>query len=122
MAVAPAFQLVNVDEYNITDTDATVQQIAAADIATWFSVLIDNSDNSVTVYLKVLDAGSSPTIGTDEPDWVIAVPAGVKREFTPNGAYGLTIDNDLFFWCVTGAGVAGTASPASKVKVTLRAT
>lgn len=77
---------------------------------------VDNAANAAASFLKFYDNGN-PTVGTTAPDFVVRIPAGVRRQLViPEG---LAFAVALSFACVTAGGTSGTTSPASAVVVLL---
>lgn len=99
------------------DLDASVEQIASADISRIYALRVNNQDNTSTSYVRLWDASSTPAVGTDDPDWILPVPAGEIKTFTFGaGLAGVAISNDLFLAAVTEKGKTGSTSPTNNVK------
>ena len=101
--------------FNCVQTDATstvdILKGAAGEI---LKVEIDNTGNSVAVYLKAWDTTGSVTVGTTANDFAFKCPASSLRVYScPNGA---AFANGLKVACVTeGGGTAGNTSPTVDV-------
>jgi len=83
-----------------------------------YQVQVDNTGNTVTSYLKILDA-SSATPGTSNPDLTLAIPAAKK--VTYNMDIGHPYASGVSLWCTAGAEVGNTQSPGSVVAFALLA-
>lgn len=85
---------------------------------TIFTVDVDNTANVAASYVKLYD-NAAPTVGTTNPDIVVLVPAGERRQYVvPEG---VAFANALSFACVTVGGTQGTVSPSSAVIVRILA-
>tara|TARA_R110002051_G_scaffold302121_1_gene370390 strand:- start:36 stop:419 length:384 start_codon:yes stop_codon:yes gene_type:complete len=102
--------ITDVDISSNADTDVTGE--LAGEI---FVIKIDNTANSVPVYVKVVD-GASASPGTTHPDWVFYAASGSVVSYAmPMGA---PYSEGLSVWAVTGAESTGGASntdPANDV-------
>jgi len=80
---------------------------------------VDNTGNASTAaHLKVYDSTDPADDGSANPEIVLRVQAGVKRQFIGMNLAGAPATPDithLSLRCVTEAGVAGTTSPGSAV-------
>ena len=108
------FHCVNLDpDHNVETLDASS--------GTLYKVEIDNSANTVPVYVKLYDSTSTVNVGGDattSPDWVFMCPASVTRVYS--SPTGTTYGNGLKAICVTAAGTdlngtAASTAPASNV-------
>ena len=100
-----------------TSATATKSVIATSSI-TLFGVEIDNTANSAASYLKGYDnVTGSVTVGTNNPDLIL--PAAASTKITYMFDQGVAFGTGLVLACVTGAGTAGTSSPASAVIIKL---
>ena len=98
-----------------TDLENTAVAVIAA-AATIYMIEIDNTANPAQVnYVKLYDTAGAITVGTTVPDWVIRIPAGVKRSISM--ADGFAMANGIAAACVTAGGTGGTSSPTSSVVV-----
>tara|TARA_R100000458_G_scaffold11760_1_gene9561 strand:- start:132 stop:530 length:399 start_codon:yes stop_codon:yes gene_type:complete len=106
------FHCVNLDaDHNVETLDGTSGVL--------YKVEIDNTQNTVPVYVKLYDTTGTVNVGGDAatgPDWAFMCPAGVTRVYS--SPTGTTYGNGLKAICVTAAGtdLNGTASstaPAS---------
>lgn len=96
-----------------TDLENTGVAVVAA-AATIYQMEIDNTANPAqVVYVKLYDTAGAVTVGTTVPDWVVRVPAGVKRSI--NLADGFAMANGIVAACVTAGGTGGTTSPTNSV-------
>ena len=85
---------------------------------TLYTVDVDNTANVAAVYVKLYDS-AAPTVGTTNPDVVLLLPAGERRQYVmPEGVAFATA---LSFACVTAGGTPGTVSPSSPVIVRILA-
>ena len=80
-----------------------------------YKVEIDNTGNSVPVYVKLYDTTGGVTHATTDPNWVLKCPASVSRVFTC--ATGNAFGNGIKALCATepGTGSTATVNPASAV-------
>ena len=82
-----------------------------------YKVEIDNTGNSVPVYVKLYDLGSAAacTHATTDPNWMLKCPAQSSRVFTC--ATGNAFANGIKALCATEAGTGATAvvNPAADV-------
>jgi len=83
---------------------------------TVYNIEIDNNGvgTPTTVYFKIWDS-KSPTLGTDYPDHVFAIPAGVKRNISILD--GMTIETGLSYACVKGMAYDSAVDPDTTVQV-----
>lgn len=85
---------------------------------TLYTVDVDNTANVAAVYVKLYDS-AAPTVGTTNPDVVLLLPAGERRQYVmPEGVAFATA---LSFACVTAGGTPGTVSPTNPVIVRILA-
>ena len=101
--------------FSCLQTDATVAlDVLKGAAGQIFKVEIDNTNNSVPVFVKAWDTTGSVTVGTTANDFGFKCPASVLRVYScPNGA---AFANGLKVACVTdGGGTAGTTSPTNDV-------
>ena len=99
--------------------DTNSQNVAVAVKAssgTIYTIIIDNTANGVASFVKLWDlASGSVTVGGTAPDWIVKIPAGVKRTLAiPEG---IAFANALSVATVTAGGTAGTTNPTSAVAV-----
>lgn len=95
-----------------SDVDNTAENNVNDGAATIYSIVIDNTANAATSYIKFYNA-AAPTVGTTAPDMILMMPASVEREFTfPDG---VVFSSALSWAGVTTAGTAGTTGPTSNV-------
>jgi len=100
-----------------TDATSTVDTLKAG-AGSIFKVEIDNTNNSVPVYVKLWDTVGGFTVGgthaNDDPDFVFKCPASVLRVYAcPNGAL---FAAGIKAACVTdGGGTPGSTSPSNDV-------
>lgn len=81
---------------------------------------VDNTQNSIDVFLKIWDKATAPVIGTDDPDIVIRVSAGTKLVVPyPSDGDGVLFINPMYVACVTTGGTTGTTSPPNTVTATI---
>lgn len=76
------------------------------------SIVADNALNGAVTFLKMWNVASgSVTIGTTAPDWIIPIPASVKRTMVfPEG---LAMTTALTIAATTTAALAGVTGPSS---------
>ena len=100
-------------------TDATIiQDTLKAGSGRVYKVEVDNTGNTVPVYVKLYDINSGVTHGSTHPNWCFKCPAGVARAFTC--ANGNVFGTGLRATCSTEAGTGTTttgtgADPANDV-------
>ena len=108
------FHCVNLDaDHNVETLDGTS--------GTLFKVEIDNTQNTVPVYVKLYDTTGTVNVGGDattHPEWVFMCPASVTRVYS--SPTGNTYGSGLKAVCVTAAGTdlngtAASTAPASSV-------
>lgn len=80
-----------------------------------YKVEIDNTGNSVPVFVKLYDTTGGVTHATTDPNWVLKCPAQSSRVFTC--ATGNAFANGIKALCATEAGTGATAvvNPAADV-------
>jgi len=80
-----------------------------------YKVEIDNTGNSVAVFVKLYDTTGGVTHATTDPNWVLKCPAQSSRVFTC--ATGNAFANGIKALCATEAGTGATAvvNPAADV-------
>ena len=76
-------------------------------------IIIDNSNNSTAVYLKLYNTTGSVTVGTTDPACVFPAAASEAADF--QFSPGLTLDTGIKYACVQEAGTAGTTNPSNAV-------
>jgi len=98
--------------YENTDVDAVSGVKGAA--GTIHSIIVDNTLNAAITYLKMWNVASgSVTFGTTSPDYIIQIPASVKRSIVfPEG---LAFTVALSVAASTTAALAGVTAPTSSV-------
>lgn len=96
---------------NVTDNSRTID-----------AVKIDNTANTHAVFLKLYNADSSspPTLGSNNPDFVLPCSASSSADFTFDP--GSTLATGTYAAVVTTAGTAGTTGPTNAVTVTILTT
>tara|TARA_R100000030_G_scaffold7333_2_gene5131 strand:- start:124 stop:495 length:372 start_codon:yes stop_codon:yes gene_type:complete len=97
-----------------TDATCTVDTLTGTS-GKLFKVEIDNTANSVPVYVKLYDTTGGVTHATTDPNWVLKCPASVSRVFTC--ATGNAFANGIKALCATepGTGSTATVNPANDV-------
>jgi len=113
------------DDTVYEDVDVDGGGVLVKDGATTiYSIEVDNSDNSVEVFLQLWDlaSGSAPSVGDAADEWY-RIPASTVRKILVDtyDGNGLPILNGCYMACVTTGGQGGTTSPTNAVKVTIRA-
>ena len=80
-----------------------------------YKVEIDNTGNSVPVFVKLYDTTGGVTHATTDPNWVLKCPSQSSRVFTC--ATGNAFANGIKALCATEAGTGATAvvNPAADV-------
>jgi len=98
-----------------TDTDIAGTAVAVkASSTVVYEIEVDNTANGAASYLKLWNTGTV-TVGTTVPDWVIMIPASVKRTLVmPDG---ITFATALSVACTTAGGTTGSTGPTSDVAV-----
>jgi hypothetical protein len=107
--------------YSSSAMGTTVEGIKASS-AKVFSVIVDNTTNSLATYVKLWNATSgSVTLGTTAPDEVIYVPASsiVTHVMYTGATQGKTFGTALSAAAVTTGGTAGVTPPAFATVVTV---
>ena len=100
-----------------TSASATKSVITTSS-TTLYGIEFDNTNNSAYSYIKLYDnVIGSVTVGTSSPDMVAAAAASTKVTYLFD--QGVSFGTGLVLACVTGAGTAGTSSPASAVIIKL---
>ena len=95
------------------DPDHTVETLDASS-GTLYKVEIDNTANSVPVYVKLYDTTGGVNVGDDSataPEWVFMCPASVTRVYS--SPTGTTYGSGLKAVCVTVGGTALNSTAAS---------
>ena len=90
-----------------TDATCTVDTLKGS-AGRIFKVEVDNTGNTVPVYVKLYDTTGGVTHATTDPNWVLKCPAGVARAFTC--ANGNQFGTGLKALCATEAGTGSTAT------------
>jgi len=113
----------------VTDTEAngTAEKDVTTGGGTKYSIQIDNTLNTVGVYVKVADnamAGNAAA-ATTTPNWVYYAPAGLTVTYACPG--GSAYSTALSFWCTTvkasfHTGSEAQTDPTNKVVVRILAT
>lgn len=110
-----AYGNLGTQKFTDVDLDNSVSQLLAAG-ATLFGLEVNNSQNSVDVFVKIWDKASAVTVGTTAPRFIFRVPAGEILPFPTYGnGDGYVLTNGLAVACVTAGGTAGTTSPDNAV-------
>jgi hypothetical protein len=94
-------------------TSATVVKASAGTV---FGVDILNNTAAI-VYLKLYDKATAPTVGTDIPVVVIAVPIGGFASHTLGGMAGRRFSAGISYAVTTGVADTDTAAPTAGVKL-----
>ena len=105
----------------VTSTNATAlanPNVTGSTSGRIYQVQIDNTENTVTSYLKIFDSASA-TPGSSIP--ILTLPANAGKKVTYAINTGLAYASGVCFWCTTGAEVASTQSPNSPVPVVILA-
>ena len=115
---AVAGKLIVDDDLGSTESE----NVTSASSGKIFMVEIDNTLNTVPVYLKIRDASSvDPTVsasnGDGTPELMFYAPSA--KSITYVMPEGHTYDAGVSMWCVTSPTVANTTSPGSDVTVSL---
>jgi hypothetical protein len=101
-----------------TSANSTSNNNVCGASCTIYTVDVDNTANVAASYVKLYD-NAAPVVGTTNPDIVVVVPAGDRRQYViPEG---VDFSTALSFCCVTVGGTQGTISPASAVIVRILA-
>ena len=81
-----------------------------------YNLEIDNTGagTPTAVYLKIWDS-KNPTLGVDDPDYVIMISANVKRNMSILS--GLTISNGLSYACTKVASMDDATDPDTVVQL-----
>lgn len=120
MAVTVAQRgFVETNTFSDLDVDATPEEIKTSS-STMFSIVADNSNNTVKVYIKIYNVSSSPTVGTTAPNYVIPIAAGAVLRHAFNGGKGVTMDTGIFVACVTSDGTSGSTAPTNAVTAEIK--
>ncbi len=103
--------------YKNSDSNGTKSGVKASS-GNLYSLILDNSANVATSYVKLYDAASgSVTVGSTAPDWIFKVPASTKLTIIlpETIAFGTALTEAT----VTAGGTAGTSNPSSAVPIVL---
>ena len=107
-------------EWKDTASDNTVQEIKASS-AKVHTVSINNESGTADVYVNMWDKSASPTLGTDDPDFILAALAGEKVDYhfrDVNGDDGCAVANKLYLATSNAPGVnAAPTGTAPQVTV-----
>jgi len=103
-------------KYINSDVDSVTGVKASA--GTLHHIIVDNTANAAVTYLKLWDVASgSVTLGTTSPDYVLKIPASVKRTIVfPEG---LAFGTALSVAATTTGVLAGVTAPTSEVILTI---
>ncbi len=104
-------------EYENLSVDATASTLVVSSTVV-YRVEIDNSNNSAISYLKMYDV-DGPAAATDDPLFVIPVPANTVLPFRLADSAGYTFGTAVALRCTTGKDNDNTDSPASAVLVSV---
>tara|TARA_Y100001938_G_C7953470_1_gene360482 strand:- start:246 stop:614 length:369 start_codon:yes stop_codon:yes gene_type:complete len=92
----------------------SVKENVTGGTGTLYQVEIDNSSNAAAVYFKLLD-GTSATMGTTSPTFMLYCPANKRRSFVmPKG---VAFSSGFTHWCTTGAADTSSGEPGTKPDV-----
>ena len=75
------------------------------------SVFLDNTAGSADAYLRIWDATSGKTNGTDAADYIFYAPGNSARMYSI--PLGLTIDTGILYVGANAAGNSGSAAPTN---------
>ena len=75
------------------------------------SVFLDNTAGSADAYLRIWDATSGKTNGTDAADYIFYAPGNSARMYSI--PLGLTIDTGILYAGANAAGNSGSAAPTN---------
>lgn len=105
-------------DLDVGSVPVDVLNSSVAATPTVFGLVINNSENTVAIYLHMWNAASgSVSVGTTEANVIFRVPAGGVVGFAPNGGIGLAFGTACSVACLTAS--KGSAGPVSDVKVTV---
>lgn len=113
----PTSQL-HTQKFFAENLNASVFTIDVATNLTLFALIVDNTGNTVDVFVKIWFAASSPTVGTTDPDIILRVEASQKQDFPIADGFGFAAgaSNNMYFACVTAGGTAGATAPTNAVE------
>ena len=120
MALSLTSSVADVGGVQAVQTSATAAiDTLKATSGTLYKVEIDNSANSVAVFVKLYNnSGGAPTVGSTDPNFIFKCAASSTIAYScPSGT---AFANALYAICVTTAGTAGTASQNPEAAVTYR--
>lgn len=100
--------------------DATINYLVTTANEELYGLEIDNSQNTVDVFVKVWDLDTGVDLGTTVPDFVFRVDAGKKVPLPLTGGdlstdIGVTMATGIAIACVTAGGTGGSTSPTNDV-------
>jgi hypothetical protein len=107
------------------EANATAEDLSDS-ANTIYAVEVDNTGNTVDVFVKLYDA-ATVTVGTTTPNIIIKCKAGSTRKVAIHSSSanqqapgnGYPFATGLLVACVTEGGTGGTTSPTNKVRVSL---
>lgn len=79
---------------------------------------VSASSGASAGFIKLYD-DLNPTVGTDDPDFIISVPASTDIVFMLDTEEGAKFTNGVSLACVTAGGTGGTTSPTNNIAVGL---
>ena len=79
-----------------------------------FAVYLDNSAGSGDAYLRIWDATSGKTSGSDAADYIFYAPGNSTRMYTI--PLGLTIDTGILYIGANAAGNSGSTGPSTTLQ------
>ena len=108
-----------------TDADNTPAVHVTSGTGSLFMVEIDATagvatTDEPTCYVKIIDASSNVTGGTNSssiPELVLYAPIGEKTTYVISG--GWAFSSGLSFWNVTSAALSSQTPPTAEIKVTV---
>ena len=101
--------IVNAGSIYAVHTDAKItSETLTGSSGKLYKVEIDNTGNSVPVYVKLYDTTGGAAHGTDDPHWVFKCPATSSKVYTC--ANGNAFANGIKVNCTTEAGTGTTTS------------
>lgn len=100
------------------NSDVDVVSGVKASSGTIYNLIVDNTANAAVTYLKLWDvAVGSVTLGTTSPDYVLKIPASVKRVI--HFPEGLAFGTALTVAATTTGLLAGATAPTSAVSLSI---
>ena len=107
----------------ITDLDLNATaELLATDLTLTYGMVLDNTQNVVSSFLKIYDSSVGTAVGTTLPDFVFRVNPGEVLVIVPVAGVGLPLNyqtgGQSYVAGVTTGGTAGSTAPTNDFKGT----